>query len=522
MGSVLTTNAAKLSKLRQVITESLRVQRDGDPIEYINVGTARDDACARQNHAIFARRGCGKTLLLHDSASHLRPDSAAIYLNCEDFKQHSFPNVLIEILSALFREVKKNLPGWFGRRKKTREMVEGILEKLAALQKSADEQQEKVRRLNVDENESQLDFDAGAKSDALSLNFKTKDRQAQKVEVERSFDVHKKKLQELDRWLPELKEQVRDAIGASNKVKTIFIQIDDLYHLRRTDQAFVVDYIHRLCKDLPLYFKIATLRHASTLYADRDGQPIGAQERHDYQPINIDYTFGDFQKTRSQNLEIIYKFGTKAGVSKAEVDGLFKGEGFSRLVMAGGGVPRDVLSLFLEVLSDLDIVGGSRIGKDEVRILSKQNFERRIEELKQDSQGEEQDDLIKGIYIIRTFCLDKKTNLFLVEERMLQQNDEWRALFYRLLDYRIIHSCATALTHKSQDGTYQAYAIDIGCYAHLRKLEGRFNEIDVASPGVKEKMRSAPILDADKLSSLFKAVPENAEAALLQDDLEAA
>lgn len=183
-------------------------------------------------------------------------------------------------------------------------------------------------------------------------------------------------------------------------------------------------------------------------------------------------------------------------------------------------MPRDVLSLFLEVLSELDVSNGAKIGKDEIRIMSKTNFERRIEELKQDSQGEEQDDLIKGIYIIRQFCLERKTNLFLVQERMLQQDDKWRALFYRLLDYRIIHSCANALTHKSQEGTYQAYAIDIGCYAHLRKLEGKFNEIDVSDATAKEKMRSAPVLDSDKLSSLFQSVPENAEAALLSDEPE--
>lgn len=183
----------------------------------------------------------------------------------------------------------------------------------------------------------------------------------------------------------------------------------------------MVDYIHRLCKDLPLYFKIATLRHASTLFVDREGQPIGAQERHDYQPINIDYTFSDFKKTASQNWEILSQFAKRAGLKKDELESIFKGTGFSRLVMAGGGVPRDVLSLFLEALSDADVLKGGKIGKDEVRILSRANFERKIEELKQDSKGEEQDDLLKGIYIIREFCLEKKTNLFVVKERMLQQ-----------------------------------------------------------------------------------------------------
>ncbi|HDL84941.1 MAG TPA: hypothetical protein ENH11_01190 [Candidatus Acetothermia bacterium] len=66
---------------------------------------------------MFARRGCGKTLLLHHSAKNLPSDIQTVYLNCEDFKHHSFPNVLIEILDALFAELEGNLPGWFGRKK---------------------------------------------------------------------------------------------------------------------------------------------------------------------------------------------------------------------------------------------------------------------------------------------------------------------------------------------------------------------------------------------------------------------
>ncbi len=504
----------KLARLREAITENLRVQRDGKPIDYVNVGTAVQDATSKQNHAIFARRGCGKTLLLHYSSRILNSDVRAIYLNCEDFKRHSFPNVLIEILRSLFRELDRNLQGWFGKKKKSKELLKGIIARLDALQRASDVQDEEVKRKRSAETEGGTETSARIDVDHIQLKFGTKERVKESEEVERSFRVHREKLQELDNWLPDLKDSVREFFKLSGNIKCVILQVDDLYHLKRTDQAFIVDYVHRLCKDLPLYFKIATLRHASTLYVDRDGQPIGAQERHDYQPINIDYTFGDFKRTSDQNWQILEQFGKKAGLTKAEVESLFKGEGFDRLVMAGGGVPRDVLSLFLEVLSDVAARDG-RIGKDDVRILSRANFERKIEELKQDSKGDEQDDLLRGIYIIRSFCLDRKTNLFLVQERMLQQSDTWRGLFYRLLDYRIIHQCASALTHKSLDGTFQAFAIDIGCYAHLRKLDGRFVEIDVSASDAKEKMRSAPSLDENKLKDLVNTTPKNIEEALL-------
>jgi hypothetical protein len=161
--------------------------------------------------------------------------------------------------------------------------------------------------------------------------------------------------------------------------------------------------------------------------------------------------------------------------------------------------------------------GTDRIGKDEVRILSRSNFERRIEELKQDSEGGEQDTLMRGIYVLREFCLEKKTNAFMISERVLQQRDNLRGLIYRLLDYRIIHNAGSALTHKSQTGTYQAYVIDIGCYAHLRKLEGRFSELDISSADAKDRLRSMPILGEDEFKTLWESSPANVETELLQE-----
>jgi len=511
----------KLARLRTLITESLRVQLGGESITYVNVDHALEDARARQNHVIFARRGCGKTLLLHDSARNLPATVKPIYLNCEDFKRHTFPNVLVEILAALFREIEVNLPGWFGRKAKSRELVRQILAKLGTMHRAPDTEDEQIKRISSSETAREAGASGALKGKGQEVTASISGSRKSKEETERTFKTHHEKLQELDRWLPELKERIREFFQLSTTVKCIFLQLDDMYHLRRADQAFVVDYIHRLCKDLPLYCKIATIRHASTLFVDRDGQPIGAQERHDYQPINIDYTFSDFGRTRSQNWQILSEYANRSGMNERDLNSLFKGEGFSRLVMAGGGVPRDVLSLFLEVLTNHE---RERIGKDEVRILSRSNLERRIEELKQDSHGDEQDSLLRGIYILREFCLEKKTNVFLVPEQMLQQNEDWRSLFNRLMDYRVIHNAGSALTHKSQPGNYQAFAIDIGCYAHFRKMEGRFSEIDVSEPGAKDKMRSGAVLDKDRLEKAFETVPDDIENALKQviDEEEAA
>ena len=84
----------KLDRLREVITENLRVQRDNSDVDYINVGTALQDACSKQNHAIFARRGCGKTLLLHHSSRKLKKEDQVCLFKLRGFQKTLFPQCI--------------------------------------------------------------------------------------------------------------------------------------------------------------------------------------------------------------------------------------------------------------------------------------------------------------------------------------------------------------------------------------------------------------------------------------------
>ncbi len=509
--------STQVERLRRVVQESIRVQRGGsETIEYVDVTRALADAVTRQNHVVFGRRGCGKTLLMQTAQQRVDPDIRVVYINCEDYKQHSFPNVLIEVLDALFAELEKNLTGWFGRKKKSRDLIWQIREDLSKLKEGADETDFDVKKTNSAGTSDAVD--ASLSSEILKVGAKASSER--RAALEQEYRYHDSKIQRLNLLLPKLKGRVREFFEISKEVKSIFLELDDFYHLQRTMQPHVADYIHRLCKDVPLYFKFATLRHASILFADRGNQPTGAQERHDYQPLNIDFTLADFKKTAAQLREILYRYGRRADMDQSQVDALFMGEGFNRLVLASGGVPRDFLSLLLEALST-KAPGEERIGKDDVRILSLAVLQRRIEELKVDSEQRDQDALIKGIYAIRKFCVDRKTNVFLVSDRVLQEPNGVRDLINRLLDYRIIHSVGAALTHKTQSGTFNAYMIDIGAYANLRKLEGRFNEIDVTASDAKERCRNAPILDDATLLGLYRAAPEETEAALMKEASEA-
>ena len=87
-----------------------------------------------------------------------------------------------------------------------------------------------------------------------------------------------------------------------------------------------------------------------------------------------------------------------------------------------------------------------------------------------------------------------------------------------MLDYRIIHSAGAALTHKSQQGTFHSFVIDVGAYAHMRILQGKFSELDIGDPATREKMRSSPILTFEDFSGLWQSVPSNIEQELFRED----
>lgn len=507
-----------VQQLRRIVQESIRVQGGGaDPVDYVDVSRALDDAVTRQNHVVFGRRGCGKTLLLRAANKKVDQNIHVIYINCEDYKRHSFPNVLIEILDRIFADLEDFLRGWrgwFGQRGRSRREIRRIRSDLAKLKDAADELDREVKEIHASEVANRNR--AGVAMEGLQLGLDG--TEAQKASVEQQYKRHDSKIHDLDLLLPQLKQCIVRFFESSREAKFFFIELDDFYHLARTMQPYVADYVHRLCKDVPFYFKIATLRHASILYSDREGQPMGAQERHDFQPINVDFTLADFKKTSAQLRQILYEFGHRADIPKAGIDGLFVGQGFDRLVLASGGVPRDFLSLLLEGLAP-KAEGAERIGKDDVRLLSLAVFRKRIEELKADAEEQDQDFLMRGIYAVRQFCVtDKKCNVFLVPDEDLQKDKYGiRGFLSRLLDYRIIHSAGTALTHKSRPGTFTAYMIDIGSYANLRKLAGRFDEIDLTAEDARERCRSAPILDEKTLFELYAFAPVQSESALLQE-----
>ena len=73
--------------------------------------------------------------------------------------------------------------------------------------------------------------------------------------------------------------------------------LDDLYHIRKSDQPRVIDYFHRLGKSANLWIKIGTIRHRSSWYVNGD-PPIGMKIGDDGDEIDLDLTLEKYQQAK--------------------------------------------------------------------------------------------------------------------------------------------------------------------------------------------------------------------------------
>ena len=86
-----------------------------------------------------------------------------------------------------------------------------------------------------------------------------------------------------------------------------YLVLDDLYHIRRSDQPRVIDYFHRLGKSSNLWIKIGTIRHRSSWYINGD-PPLGMKIGDDGDEIDLDLTLEKYQQAKDFLSRILRTF----------------------------------------------------------------------------------------------------------------------------------------------------------------------------------------------------------------------
>ena len=412
-------------------------------------------------------------------------------VDLETFKQHSYPDVLLSILIKSFAEVKKwldtaatspstktsfwkrlfgTVPTKPGFNRATTQALSAdfgtMIDELNNLLMAAEE----AKVTDKDQGETGAENKGGlsAKVPGTGIGAEVSSSTTQKSSSGTQAEYTSRKIEALHRNIMRYQEMFarlsRLAGGPS------FLLLDDLYHLRLSDQANVVDYFHRIAKGSNLWLKIGTIRHRSRWYV-LGHPPIGMKLGDDADEIDLDVTLEKYDVTKAFLMKLLSQFANEAGVALPTImaDGAR-----DRLVLACGGVARDFLTIFnrsVQVARERLISGktarGVKIGSEDVNVAAGQQGTYKEEDFNRDTGTDDRDRLISNFNEIVNFCTMKtKANCILIEKDMTSPHVE---TINELVDLKFLHRAKFRVTVRDRTGRlYDAYMLDLSQYAGER------------------------------------------------------
>lgn len=446
-------------------------------IDYVDFNNNLSTILSSANVIIYGRRGSGKTTLLSKGFLEANNENIkSIYIQCETYKDHTYPNLLINILIQIFEQASENIKSvsfWriFPLRRKLRREASSLKKHLETPDDYMIHQDE--REIVEEMKKAEL----SVKNKFSSLTSSLGD--ARLKEINRKFSFEKNKINFLNNNIDNYRKLIEECIKI-NRLKAFFIMLDDYYLLNLSDQPFIIDYIFRLCKDQKAYFKISTIRHRTNLYVrTTDSMIRGVQEGADHSSINLDFNLEQFEKTYMFLIKILTNISESCGISNFSNYFVGGDNGLPRIVWASGGVPRDMLILISNLL---DLVGDKENIKFDKNVIDKASNRVFIDKLQDLGSEYAIEKEIKLFFErIRNFCLIfNKRTVFLVREDLI--SSETLSKINNLVDHRLIHKVASNISLTKHRGPFQAYILDIGAYSpylNIKRTENRIYEINI-------------------------------------------
>lgn len=470
----------------------------------------------KRQHIVFGRRGSGKSSLLRKAAADLTVDRRPIaYVNLEAFKGHSYPDVLLSVLISTLGEFKKWMDSaaihpatrtsfWsrlFGTSPKRPSFNRRQTASLSAKVGNHIDTLEKELHSMDDAALSVTDGAETSESDAVALSVGTKSglvsmegtgnagsTTTRKREVAETF--RRSKVDFLHRQIMEF-QRIFDSL-AQLSGGDAFLFLDDLYHIRRTDQAKVIDYFHRLGKDHHLWLKIGTIRHRTRWYVHGD-PPVGMKIADDADEIDLDLTLENYSLAKDFLTKILTNFAATAKVDR--LDFFLTDGALDRLVLACGGVARDFLSIFRRSVDVARERGGGhrgdRVGVEDVNMAAGEYDSAKREDFRRDTLDDStplEDEFRK----VRQFCLEQNnTNCFLLDK---EQHGRAVELIHELVDLKLVHLVRSRVTVSSRPGRiYEAFMLDLSQYTGARKRR-ELDMVEFWKPDSTESLRRISLL----------------------------
>lgn len=470
-------------------------------------------AKSSQHHIIFGRRGSGKSSLLRKTAADLTIDRRPIaFVDMETFKGHSYPDVLISVLIKSLQEFKSwldsaatapttktsfwkklydSIPkrGPFNKSKTADLSTElasliSALESQLRLPESSDKQ---IKQTQSNEKKAEAEAAAERKISPVSITCKVTAgmKSVGTIEEQSTYVSHK---------VEYLHQNILNFQNFFRKLSTVadgasFLVLDDLYHIRKSDQAKVIDYFHRVAKGNNLWLKVGTIKHRSCWYEHSD-PPIGMKLGDDAKEINLDISLEKFETLRQFLRKILSNLMQET--PPLTIAGLLNPTAIDRLIIASGGVTRDFIGIFSSSVlqarnREKQHHRGPKIGAEDVNLATGDYAPLKQEEFKLDSHSERA--ILEAEFKkLVDFCTERsKCNVFLISQKL---DGQVREAIDQLIDLRLIHPVKSRVTLKkgAAGELFEAYMLDLSQYTAARKVH-EFQIVDLSANDKDELIR---------------------------------
>lgn len=470
----------EINKLVSFIEENTRADKVSG-IDFIDPRNFKSKVQNKQNGVIFGRRGAGKSTLLKTVENN--KNIFSIYVNLEDYKDITFPNIIIKILIKFFKVSIENLKTDLSIRRPLKSYNSYLL--IVKLKKEIKVLEDKINSPDtLDEKrkfKKSSDDSVRIKSQITDVNLSDYNES----EIEHKWKIDK--LNELKTSIDEIKEII--SLISKSTAKTIILIFDDFYFIPKSIQPYLVDYFHRLTKSNNFYLKIGTIKHRTRLYKQSDESYIGMEMNADIYDLDLDYTLDKWSDLKRFKRDLL-SASIRLSSTKIEIDEIFNDESFEQLCLASGGVPRDFLVLFNKCCSTLN-ESSNKINVPTVREVAIQNYVNKKVALEKDSLVNEA--ILERVinYLRDKVFSEKRTNVFLIDNETLERDEEIKNLIRELIDLRFLHIIDSNTSAAPSDGKrYSAYLLDVSLYTNGRPRN--FKEVKPDLKIQRDEIRSSP------------------------------
>jgi|GEM_PF-3935614 len=293
-------------------------------------------------------------------------------------------------------------------------------------------------------------------------------------EEEKSYEYSKiiTKTEEIDK----IKQSIADIFSDFKRLtgKHIILYLDDFYLIPNAKQPYISQYFHDIYKATKanaFCFKICTIPNRVRL---NESNQVDFSYKDDYSPIKLDRELYDLDNLKDFLLKVIVSMDQSSKLNSKAILDLFSNESvLEYTIVATGGVPRDFIIAFAELVKICRQEGSSKIKKEHLYSV--------ISDLREDKEKNIEVDssispelLKKAIEIINREIVDaKNTNVILYPQDKVKQHD---SLLKNLVNLRYLHIINEDTTSENAKGkVFTSYLIDMTFYATGKRLKQGFD-----------------------------------------------